>query len=110
MKFNVTKEWLKEKLAEMETAGIEELPIMLPHEGGVIAKMTCRSMETTDFGNWKQNKVQLGAIYGNHGENKDFNDATPSGECWMVISEGRPAAKYFQPGKNYYVTFTPAND
>lgn len=77
----------------------------------VVAKMQCRAMETTDFGAWKQNKVSLGAVYGNRpGENKDFSDATPSGECWMVISEGRPAVEFFKPGKNYYVTFTEAPD
>ena len=76
----------------------------------VRAKMQCRAMETTDFGTWKQNKVSLGAVYGNGGENKDFSDATPSGECWMVISSGRPAAEFFKPGKTYYVTFTEAPD
>lgn len=74
----------------------------------VRAKVQCRSMETTDFGGWKQNKVQLGAVYGTTGENADFSDATPSGECWMVISNGRPAAEFFKPGKTYYVTFTEA--
>lgn len=76
----------------------------------VRAKMQCRAMETTDFGTWKQNKVSLGAVYGTTSENKDFSDATPSGECWMAISDGVPAAEFFKPGKKYYVTFTEAPD
>lgn len=75
----------------------------------VRAKMVCRTMENIDYGHFKQNKVSLGAVYSNReGENKDFSDATPSGECWMAISDGRPAAEFFKPGKTYYVTFTEA--
>jgi hypothetical protein len=56
----------------------------------------------------KQVKVNLGAVYGTEGENKDFTDATPSGSCWMVIKENFPASRFFKPGKKYYVTFTEA--
>lgn len=74
----------------------------------VVAKMQCNRKETQDFGGSTQHKVHLGAIYGTEGENKDFADATPSGECWMQISPGRRALDFFQPGKRYYVTFTEA--
>jgi len=81
---------------------------------GVVAKMECSSVDTTEYGNenyrWKQIKVNLGAVVGNSGENKDFTDATPSGHCWMVIKEDRPAAHFFKPGKKYYVHFTEATD
>lgn len=76
----------------------------------VVAKMLCHATEALDFGNFKQNKVRLGAVYSNTGENKDFSSATPSGECWMAISEGLPAAAFFKPGKSYYVRFEEAPD
>ena len=74
----------------------------------VVAKMQCNAVDTERFTHGQQHKVRLGAIYGKEGENKDFADATPCGECWMQISEGRPALDFFQPGKRYYVTFTEA--
>lgn len=73
---------------------------------GVVAKMSCNAVELYQG----SMKVKLGAIYGTEGENKDFSDATPSGEVWMHINNGRPAASYFEPGKRYYVTFTEAPD
>lgn len=77
----------------------------------VVAKMQCHNVETTRFSEtFQQHKVNLGAVYSDKGENKDFCDATPSGACWMVITDGMPAAKFFQPGKKYYVTFTEAPD
>ncbi len=77
----------------------------------VVAKMQCSGIETNRWGpNQATHKVCLGAIYGKEGENKDFADATPSGQCWMQISAGRPALEFFEPGKKYYVTFTPAPD
>ena len=75
----------------------------------VVAKMQCSGVESTNYGGDKpSHKVYLGAIYGKDGENKDFADATPSGACWMQISDGRPALDFFKPGKKYYVTFTEA--
>lgn len=80
----------------------------------VVAKMTCNGIQTDRFGmhaGQSTIKVRMGAVYSNiPGDNKDFADATPSGECWMQISEGRPAADFFKPGKKYYVTFTEAPD
>ncbi len=75
----------------------------------VVAKMQCHAVESTKYGPTStSHKVRLGAIYGKEGENKDFADATPAGECWMQINEGRPALAFFEPGKRYYVTFTEA--
>jgi hypothetical protein len=79
----------------------------------VRAKMACNSIENTVFGPHefqKTTKVNLGAVYGKEGENADFAEATPSGSCWMQISNGRPAGDFFKPGKKYYVTFTEAPD
>ena len=79
----------------------------------VVTKMQCNTVETSRWGKGEgqhTHKVQLGAIYGNEGENKDFSDATPSGQCWMNISPGRAAAEFFEPGAKYYVTFTRAPD
>lgn len=79
--------------------------------GAVRAKMHCQNIEVQDWGNGqKQTKVNLGAVYGTQGENKDFTDATPSGACWMQIKDAYPAAQFFKPGKKYYVTFTEAPD
>lgn len=75
----------------------------------VVAKMICHTVDTTKGShNYQMHKVRLGAVCGRDGENKDFTTATPSGECWMNISPGMPAADFFQPGKQYYVTFTEA--
>lgn len=76
----------------------------------VVAKMQCSSVESKHHQGFPapQHKVSLGAVYGKEGENKDFADATPSGECWMNISHGRRALEFFKPGKKYYVTFTEA--
>lgn len=76
----------------------------------VIAKMVCNTLGTTQYAFGSQTKVTLGAVYSASGENKDFCNATPSGECWMQISDGMPAASFFKPGKKYYVTFTEAPD
>lgn len=76
----------------------------------VQAKMTCNYLETTQFTHSKQHKVKLGAVFSTQGENKDFADATPTGSCEMTINDGRPAADFFKPGKNYYMTFTEAPD
>lgn len=76
----------------------------------VIAKMNCNSVETLRWNVTQkpQHKVRFGAVCGDNGEDKTFSDATPSGEVWLNISDGRPALDFFQPGKRYYVTFTEA--
>ncbi len=79
-----------------------------PELGAVRAKMQVSAIETVRSTYSVQHKVKMGAICSNVGENKAFTDATPSGECWMNIADGFPAASFFKPGKNYYVTFTEA--
>ncbi len=79
----------------------------------VVAKMACHSVDSSRWGsqeNCVTHKVNLGAVCGKEGENKDFSDATPSGQCWMNINTARPALSFFKPGKKYYVTFTEAPD
>ena len=84
-----------------EVKEVQENPSGL---GAVRAKMQCASIEQ-----WPStSKVKMSAVYSQTGENKDFCDATPSGECWMQITSARPASKFFVPGKKYYVTFTEA--
>lgn len=73
----------------------------------VVAKMRCHNTETSRHSaTYKTHKVNLGAICGRAGEDKHFTDATPSGACWMNIADGFPAAEFFEPGADYYVTFT----
>lgn len=75
----------------------------------VVAKMRCNAVESSKWSATQvSHKVRLGAIYGKEGENKDFSEATPSGECWMQIDASRPALSFFEPGQDYYVTFTKA--
>lgn len=75
--------------------------------GAVQAKMKCNTVEVKDYGHgYKQNRVDLGAVCSQTGENKAFTDATPSGGCWMNITTGYPALDFFEPGAEYYVMFT----
>lgn len=116
MQFKMTKEWLLEKLRQLEEAGVEEyceVGLPRPDVGlrAVVAKMACNSVETTKYSEtYTQHKVKLGAVCGNSGENKAFTDYTPSGECWMQIADGAPALSFFKPSKKYYVTFEDAPD
>lgn len=51
--------------------------------------------------------VSLQAVVAGSEENKAFWDATPAGNIMLHITN--PAAKdQFEPGKEYYVDFTPA--
>lgn len=79
----------------------------------VRAKMVCNRTERTEYGTQpgrQYTRAHMGAVYGTSGENADYAKATPSGECWLQIDEGVPAAGFFKPGKKYYVTFTEAPD
>lgn len=38
-------------------------------------------------------------------ESQDFAEATPSGELNFYIANGRPAAEFFIPGDEVYLTF-----
>lgn len=77
----------------------------------VRAKMNCNRSELVDYGSGMvYRKVHFGAVYGKEGENADYANATPCGECWLQIDKDRPAEAFFKPGKKYYVTFTEAPD
>lgn len=67
----------------------------------VKAKFRCQSV--TDFGHQKQ--VAMGAVYGKEGENADFSKATPYAELKMNIDSETPAADFFKPQGEYYLTF-----
>ena len=70
----------------------------------VRAKFFCNSIEETTW----DKKVKMNAVTGSEGENKDFNDATPSGELVISIHGEVPAANFFTVGKDYYLDFTAA--
>ena len=70
----------------------------------VRAKFKCNSIEQTE---WNKNVVMV-VVMGNNGENKDFNDATPSGRLEISIHGDVPAANFFEVGKEYYLDFTEA--
>jgi hypothetical protein len=73
---------------------------------GTRAKFRCNSVN--DFGGGSK-EVSLSVVYDPNGndENANFTKATPSGEMKMRIDN--PAASVqFDPGKYYYVDFTPA--
>lgn len=82
----------------------------------VVAKMQCHEApaEIAD-NNEMPMKIRLGAVYEPDdakraaGENAIFGKATPWGETVMGIANP-PAARFFKPGKKYYVTFTEAPD
>jgi len=67
----------------------------------VKAKFSCS--QVTNFAHSKE--ATLNAVYGKEGENADFTKATPNGSLKISISESTPAIDFFQPGKEYYLTF-----
>ena len=53
--------------------------------------------------------VKLSAVHGGSPENNQFSQASPSGSLEMHINN--PAAfDFLEPGKSYYLDFTPAPD
>ena len=68
------------------------------------AKFRCNSV--TDNGYNKQAKLY--AVYGTEGENADYSKATPSGQLEISIDKETKAAEFFQPQKDYYLTFEEA--
>lgn len=52
-------------------------------------------------------QISLAAVVNNNEENASFFKYTPSGVINMSIVQ-EDAAKYFTPGKEYYVDFTEA--
>jgi len=50
--------------------------------------------------------VNMSAVYGTDGENKDFNSATPSGNLSIQIHGDVPASNFFDIGSEYYMDFS----
>lgn len=53
-------------------------------------------------------EVELSAVYNGSEENKKYFKWTPNGKIVLGILN-EEAASMFEPGKEYYVDFTPAN-
>lgn len=70
----------------------------------VRAKFVCESV--TNYEGSKTAKLR--AVYGTAEENADFTKYTPNGTIEVNITNDAPASRAFEPGKNYYVDFTPA--
>lgn len=70
----------------------------------VKAKFNCISVKIFQYGK----EAELNAVYGKEGENADFTKATPSGNLKISISNDVPASMFFEPGKDYYLTFDEA--
>lgn len=68
----------------------------------VRAKFKCTSVTIREGGS---RSVELWPAYGE--ENKSWARATPSGKIEMGI-DNPEAAVQFEPGKHYFVDFTPA--
>ena len=75
-------------------------------EKQVVAKFQCESRTEGKHGD----SIDMYAVYGPDGENADFTKATPSGNIKMSMEKDSEAAKFFKPGKFYYVTFTEASE
>lgn len=68
----------------------------------VRAKFTCEEVAKTVNGN----RVKLTPVYGGSEENDKFFSLTPYGQ--IEVGTINPNVE-FEPGKEYYVDFTPAN-
>jgi len=72
----------------------------------VKAKFKCDSVTTFAYGG---KEATMSAVVGNNTEdNADFAKATPSGQLRISISPDVKAAEYFEPGKEYFLTFEKA--
>lgn len=73
----------------------------------VRAKMKVNTITQSGDPKHPQVNVQLGAVYSNdpESENRSFANATPSASVQISIDAGRPAAKAFELGCEYYVDF-----
>jgi hypothetical protein len=52
-------------------------------------------------------EVTAFAVHSGDPEDNQFADATPAGKLSMTVTAGA-AKDFFQPGKSYYMDFTPA--
>lgn len=69
------------------------------------AKFLCNNVDTQPWGE----NVELSAVTADTPENKEWSEATPSGNLTMNISN--PGAQgQFQRGEVYFIDITPAKD
>jgi len=66
------------------------------------AKFTCTSLTEEVW----ENTARFTAVVGTEGENKDFHEATPSGDLRISIKGDVPASDFFKVGKDYYLDFS----
>lgn len=71
----------------------------------VRAKFKCNSVEHMEGG---YKKANFRAVTSGSDENKDFCEATPNGDLSIMISSGRAAQDFFEPGECYYLDFSKA--
>ena len=76
----------------------------------VRAKMKCFTETPLNSGdpNERTAQVHLIPVYGDGEENKTWSKWTPSGEVRLFITNPS-AIDQFEPGKEFYVDFTPAD-
>ncbi len=69
-----------------------------------------KAEEVTDYG-YGSKRVKLSAVYSHdrNSEDNQFSNATPSGQIEMMVTNP-DALDFIQPGKKYYVDFSPADD
>lgn len=70
----------------------------------VRAKFTCTSVSDERYEHHKQTKITLHPV-----TSGPFWEATPSGRLELDICN-EVAAKFFEPGKTYYLDFSAAED
>lgn len=76
----------------------------------VRCKMMCVEKGVTAYGPGDENKnakIVLSPVTGGSEENKKFFKWTPSGRIELGVVNAEAAA-LFEPGKEYYIDFTPA--
>lgn len=71
----------------------------------VKAKFKCDSSTAVEG---DQHNVQFSAVVDGSEENKSFSRWTPAASLEMLISDETPAATFFKPGSEYYLTFEEA--
>ena len=74
-----------------------------------LAKFWCSKVSKTKMGQQGEIgvEVELSAVYDGSKENKQYFRYTPNGHITLGILNPSAAA-IFEPGKEYYVDFTPA--
>jgi hypothetical protein len=73
----------------------------------VRAKFVCESVSRQRHRYGEQTTVRLRPVVDGSAENKGFWNATPGGTCELdIVNEA--AAVFFEPRKEYYLDFTPA--